>query len=76
MENLADLRAILFETIKDVREKKIDVDTAKAVNDLAKTINDQANIIVKAAENFRNVDHNGLFSAPQLLGPGKEVDHE
>lgn len=44
--NLAALRAHLFGTIADVRAKRIDLDSARAVNDLAKTLTDTARVEV------------------------------
>jgi hypothetical protein len=63
--NLQDLRNILFDTIKEVRENKIEIDKAKMVNDLAQTINAQANILIKAAETFGGVNSQGLFDTEQ-----------
>ena len=56
-----NLRDILFQTIHDVRDGKIDVEKAKMVNELGKTINDQAHLHIKAAETFRGVSSDGLF---------------
>ena len=63
--NLQDLRNILFDTIKEVRENKIEIEKAKMVNDLAQTINAQANILIKAAETFGGVNSQGLFEMEQ-----------
>ena len=46
LDTVNDLRAILFATLRDVRDGKIDLDRAKAVNALAATLVDTARVEV------------------------------
>jgi hypothetical protein len=45
-DNLTALRTELFATLRGLREKTIDIDTARAVNEVAKTLVDTAKVEV------------------------------
>lgn len=45
-DNINGLRGMLFETLRDLREGKIDIDKAKAINDTAQTIINSAKVEV------------------------------
>jgi hypothetical protein len=49
MDNLTALRTELFATLRGLRDKTIDIDTARAVNDVAKTLVDTAKVEVDFA---------------------------
>lgn len=42
MNNMTDLRAALFDTLRGIQEGKVDLDKAKAINELGKTLVDSA----------------------------------
>jgi hypothetical protein len=46
MENIEDLRKVLFETIKDVKDGKMPLDKAKAIQDVAQVIVNSAKVVV------------------------------
>ena len=46
MSDLTALRAHLFDTLRGLKEKTVDLDTARAVNDVAKTLVDTARVEV------------------------------
>jgi hypothetical protein len=45
-DKMADLRAVLFETLRAVRSGEVDLDRARAVNELGKTLIDTAKVEV------------------------------
>ena len=45
-DDINGLRGMLFETLRDLREGKIDIDKAKAINDTAQTIINSAKVEV------------------------------
>jgi hypothetical protein len=69
-DTLAGLRAALFDTLRQVKAKSLDLETARGVNDLAKTLIDTAKVEV---DYLRLTGENGShFIDPgmaQLQGP-------
>jgi hypothetical protein len=55
------LRNILFDCIEELRAGTMDVEKAKMVNEIARSINTQANLQLRAAETFNNVENDGIF---------------
>lgn len=46
-ENVTELRKILFETIRGLKDRSIDIDTAKAINETAQAIINTAKVEVE-----------------------------
>jgi penicillin-binding protein-related factor A (putative recombinase) len=49
MNTITDLRAHLFDTLKGLKDKTIDIETAKAISEVAKQITDSAKVEVDYA---------------------------
>ncbi len=45
-KSIADLRAVLFETLEGVKNGSLDIDKARSINEVAKTIVDSAKVEV------------------------------
>lgn len=48
--DITELRSILFDTLRGLKEKSIDIDQAKAINDTAQTIINSAKVEVDHAK--------------------------
>ena len=46
MNNINDLRSILFDTLQDIKNNNMDLDKAKAINETAQTIINTAKVEV------------------------------
>lgn len=66
MNQIEDLRAIMFDTLKDLRdkEKPMDIDRAKAVAEVAKVIVDSAKV---------EVDHMKIAGGTSTFLPAPEA---
>jgi hypothetical protein len=74
--NLETLRSLLFETLRDVKDGKMDLDRARGVNEIAKTLVDTAKVevdFVRATDGTESSFIVGDSPAPQL--PGRTTVH-
>lgn len=73
MKTMDDLRSVIFETIDDVRQSKIDAATARAISDLAQNVINSAKAEADYARATGQVVRSGLIStepaAPPLPAP-------
>lgn len=49
MNDITELRSHLFDTLKGLKDKSIDIETAKAISEVAKQITDSAKVEVDYA---------------------------
>jgi hypothetical protein len=66
MSNIEDLRQMLFESIRAVRNGELDTDSARTINDLSKTLVDTAKVEI---DHIRAVG-NGESAFIQPTTPG------
>lgn len=66
--NIAELRALLFQSIRDVRSGTLSVDAARHVNDLAKTLVETARVEVSFLEVTGQEKGTGFLQAPATAG--------
>jgi len=74
-DNVHDLRAHLFETLKAVKSGAMDLDRARAVNEISKTIIDTARVEVDFIKTQKEGDSEFLRppEAPALPEPGNGI---
>lgn len=70
--SLAELRAVLFDTIRGVRAGKTDLDTARSVNALAQTLVDTGRLEVEYAKQLGGDVTPGFLPAPAEPAPGAQ----
>lgn len=58
---IEDLRNHLFETIEMLKDKEIDVDTAKAISDTAQVIINSAKIEIEFMKQTDDTKHSGFI---------------
>lgn len=73
MKTMDDLRSVIFDTIDDVRNNKLDAATARAISDLAQNVINSAKAEADYARATGQVVRSGLIStepaAPALPAP-------
>lgn len=67
--DMDSLRAVLFETIRDVRSGKLDVAKAKAVSDLSGRLLESQKIVHEHMRLTESSDLAGLLPAPSCTRP-------
>lgn len=75
-DNLGTLRALLFETLRGVKDGSLDTERARGVNEIAKTLVDTAKVevdFVRATDGTESAFIATRESAPAL--PGRTVVH-
>jgi hypothetical protein len=75
-DNLTTLRALLFETLRSVKDGSMDIDRARGVNEIAKTLVDTAKVevdYVRATDGNESAFLGADKSVPAL--PGRTVVH-
>lgn len=70
MNNIEKLRTILFNTIIDVREKRVDLETAKSINSLCDTVIKTAAIEIE----FMRVNNGTAGTSFMLADKRKEIE--
>jgi hypothetical protein len=73
MENIQSLRNELFETIKALRSKQIDPDTAKAINAIGQTIVNSAKVEVDFLSSVGGTTGTGFIPMAQIAPPSKKA---
>ena len=75
-DNLTTLRALLFETLRSVKDGSLDIERARGVNEIAKTLVDTAKVevdFVRATDGTQSPFIAGSEPAPAL--PDRTVVH-
>ena len=75
-DNLGTLRALLFETLRGVKDGSLDTERARGVNEIAKTLVDTAKVevdFVRATDGTESAFIAGSEPVPAL--PGRTVVH-
>ena len=69
MKTMDDLRSVIFDTIDDVRKRKIDAATAREIRDLAQNVINSAKAEADYARATGQVVRSGLISTEQAAPP-------
>jgi|GEM_PF-2327127 len=69
--DITELRSILFDTLRGLKDKSIDIEHAKAINDTAQVIVNSAKVEVDYAKNTGHATNSGFMKIefkPKLTG--------
>lgn len=69
MKTMDDLRSVIFDTIDDVRNNKLDAATARAISDLAQNVINSAKAEADYARATGQVVRSGLISTEPAASP-------
>lgn len=65
-----DLRGHLFDALKGLKDKSMDIETAKAISDISQVIVNSAKVEVDFAKATGQKSGSGFLEAPSQLPPG------